>query len=418
VHHPPRTTALRRAISITAAAAITTLGLAACSAPAVGSSAALGSWDDIVSEANGQTVNLWMWGGDEQGNSYIDDVLAPAAADLGVTLNRVPIADTKDALNRVFSELQAGRTDGSVDLVWVNGDNFRTGREADAWLCDWTRLLPNMALTAPEDPLLSHDFGTPIDGCEAPWSKAQFSFVYNADTVENPPTSLAGILDWARAHPGRFTYPAPPDFTGSVFIREALYSQAGGYERVPSEFDQAAYDELAPALFDELAALRPALWRGGETYPQDSVALDTLFSTGEVDFTMTYGPATLDKLVADGTFPPGTRVLTLDEGTVGNASFLGIPVNAAHRSGAMVVANLALSAQQQAAKADPRVWGQFTTLDLDRLPPEELALFTALPSSAVLPPYDELSANANPELGAQWVPALDEGWRTKVLPGQ
>ena len=42
-----------------------------------------------------------------------------------MTLRRVPIADTGDALNRILAERQAGITDGDVDLVWVNGDNFR-----------------------------------------------------------------------------------------------------------------------------------------------------------------------------------------------------------------------------------------------------------------------------------------------------
>lgn len=388
--------------------------LAACSAPATDDQQ-YASWDDVVAAAQGQTVKLWMYGGDEQGNAYVNDVLVPAAAELGVTLEQVPIADTPDALNRILSEVQAGETDGEVDLVWVNGNNFGTGKEAGAWECGWTDMLPNMALTDPADPLLLDDFGTPVDGCEVPWHKAQFTFVYNSDTVTDVPSSLDELLDWARANPGRFTYPAPPDFTGSVFVREVLYSVSGGYENVPLAFDQAAFDELTPALYDELQSLEPSLWRGGETYPQDSNELNQLFADGEVDFTMTYGPATLTQLVADGTYPAGTKVLTLDEGTVGNASFLGLASTSGSKAGAMVVANLALSAEQQAAKAEPDVWGQFTVLDLDQLSDEQRALFEALPASPVVPAYDVLSENANPELAAAWVTPIDEGWRQFVL---
>ena len=96
---------------------------------------------------------------------------------------------------------------------------------------------------------------------------------------------------------------------------------------------------------------------------------------------MTYGPATLTELVADGTFPETTRVLRLEEGTVGNASFLALPVTAGDQAGAQVVANLALSPEQQAAKADPAVWGQFTVLDVARLDPADQRRFDALPES-------------------------------------
>lgn len=406
----------RRVRLSAAVGAVIAVALTACAptAPA-GGDALPGTWQEVVNEAQGQTVNLWMYGGDEQGNAYIDDVLAPAVADAGVTLERVPVADTADALNRVLTELQAGRRDdGAVDLIWVNGDNFRTGVQAESWLCGWTEMLPSMANVSPSDPLLTEDFGTPVDGCEAPWSKAQFSFAYNADAVSDPPETISELLDWAERHPGRFTYPAPPDFTGAAFVRQVLYSTSGGHMNVPAEFSQDAFDELTPDLYTALSDVAPSLWRGGDTYPADSDQLNRLYADGQIDFTMTYGPATLTKLVADGTYPAATKVLPIEEGTLGNASFLAIPVNAADRAGAMVVANIALSVEQQAAKADPTVWGQFTVLDYDVLDSDGRAAFDALPTSAVVPSFDVLSANANPELSAAWVPALDDGWRIGV----
>jgi putative spermidine/putrescine transport system substrate-binding protein len=398
------------------AAGALALALGACAAPAASERAAAEprSWEDVLAEADGQTVRFWMYGGDEKGNAYVDDVLAPAAAELGVTVERVPIADTADAVNRVLSETQADVTDGEVDLIWINGANFATGRQAGAWLCGWTSMLPGTELLDPEDPLLSTDFGVPVEGCESPWHKAQFTLVYDEARVDGPPSSMAELLEWIRDNPGRFTYPAPPDFTGSVFVREVLYAVSGGVEELPLEFSQEAYDELAPALFEELQALEPSLWREGSTYPQTLQELDQLYADGEVDMTMTYGPATLPQLVADGTFPQTTRALLLEEGTIGNASFLAIPATSGSSAGAMVVADLALAPEQQLAKAEPDTWGQYTVLDLDRLPDDVRARFEALPASEVVPPYEELSAGADPELGPRWVTAIDEGWRRQV----
>jgi putative spermidine/putrescine transport system substrate-binding protein len=405
----------RRRLPAAAAAGALALALAACAAPASEPTAAPErDWDDVLADADGQTVRLWMYGGDDKGNAYVDDVLAPAAAELGVTLERVPIADTGEAVNRVLSERQAGVDDGEVDLVWINGDNFATGQQAGAWLCDWTSMLPNTEYVDPDDPLLETDFGLDVGGCEAPWHKAQFALVYDSARVTDPPSTVDGLLDWVEENPGRFTYPAPPDFTGSVFVRQVLYAVSGGVEEVPLEFSQDAYDELGPALFDRLEELEPSLWREGQTYPQELGELDRLYADGQVDFTMTYGPATLPDLVADGTFPETTRVLLVEDGTIGNASFLAIPSTSGSRAGAMVVADLALSPEQQLAKARPEIWGQYTVLDADRLPEDVQAEFADLPQSEVVPPYDELSEDADPEVDAAWVSAVDEGWRRSV----
>ncbi len=402
-------------LTIAAAAALV---LTACAAPnSEGPSAEDLPWAEVQERAKGQTVSLWMYGGDEQGNAYVDDVLTPAAAAEGVTLRRVPVEDTTDAVNRILAERQAGVSDGDVDLVWVNGANFGTGKQAGAWLCGWTQNLPSMEFTDPTDPLLADDFGVPVDDCEAPWHKAQFTLVYNAAEVPDPPDTFEGVLEWAEENPGRFTYPAPPDFTGSVFVREALVAVSGGVDEVPAQFDEDAYDRLAPDLFDRLNELAPSLWREGTTYPQSSAELNDLYAGGQIDMTMTYGPATLPDLVADGTFPPETRVLTLDEGTVGNASFLAIPSTSGKSAAAQVVADIALSPEQQLIKSRPDVWGQFTVLDVDRLTPEYREQFEDLPSSPVVPSYEVLSENAHPELSADWVTPLDEGWRRNVLAG-
>lgn len=404
----------RRIASVAAVAGLLAVSAACGSAPEA-RTAPDRPWSEVLAEAEGQTVDLWMFGGDARGNAYVDDVLAPAAADLGVELRRVPVADTKDALRRVLAERAAGSQDGTVDLVWVNGDNFATGKEADAWLCGWADDLPNARYVAAEDPLVTEDFGVPVSDCEAPWHKAQFTFVYDAARVPDPPTTVAGVLDWAERNPGRFTYPAPPDFTGSVFVRQALYALSGGPQEVPAAYDEGAYDALTPALWERLREVAPSLWREGRTHPRDQVALDRLFADGQVDFTMTYGPATLTDLVADGTFPSTTRVLQPRDGTVGNASFLAIPASSPDEAGAMVVADLALSPEQQALKADPQVWGQFTVLDADLLDAADAERFDALPASPVVPAYDVLSRNAQPELSSAWVGPLDDGWRREVL---
>ena len=381
-------------------------------------SASTSSWNLTLKQARGERVNLWMWSGDPQGNRYVDHYLTPAAAKLGVSLHRIAISDTKDALNRVLSEKASGSHKGSVDLVWVNGDNFKTGVQAGVWACNWANHLPNAIYEAPKDPLLLSDFGNSVNGCEAPWHKAQFSFVYNADRVKNPPKSMDELFQWIKANPGRFTYPIVDDFTGAAFIRQVLYATSGGFRNVPQTYDAARYAQLTPKLWETLRGIKSALWRAGQTYPQSSVEMDKLYGDGQIDFTMTYGPATLTHLVADGTFPAQTRILNLASGTLGNASFLALSKSSANQAGAQVVANLALSPQQQLIKSDPTKWGQFSVLDMKRLSKSDQLLFAKLPASAVVPPFSVLSKSANPELGAAWIAPLARDWRKYILQSQ
>jgi putative spermidine/putrescine transport system substrate-binding protein len=131
--------------------------------------------------------------------------------------------------------------------------------------------------------------------------------------------------------------------------------------------------------------------------------------------TMTYGPATLTDLVTDGTFPGTTRVLTLEEGTFGNASFLALPSTSgtppARRSSPTWPSRP--SSRWPRPTRAPGASSPCSTSS--RLDEADRAAFTQLPASPVVPPYEELSENAQPELSADWVSPLDEGWRRSVL---
>ena len=49
--------------------------------------------------------------------------------------------------------------------------------------------------------------------------------------------SLDALLAWAEAHPGRFTYPAPPDFIGSTFLKHVLYAAVPDPRRLQQPVD-------------------------------------------------------------------------------------------------------------------------------------------------------------------------------------
>ncbi len=396
------------------------LVFAACGAPSTAATTddpAKQSWDQVVAQSKGSTVNLFMWGGDDNINRYINEYVAPQLKrTYDITLRQTPLGDTAEAVNKLLGEKTANKSSGgSIDLVWINGENYRTLRQGNLLYGPWAQQLPNANIIPWSEPSVANDFGYPVEGYEAPWGRAQFVMIYDSARVPEPPRSFAELLTWAKANPGRFTYPAPPDFTGGVFVRHGFYEQAGGYSQLPGSFDQKTYDAKAPAAWNYFNELKPLMWRNGETLPQGIDQLDQLFANNEVDFSMSYNPAHASGLVEKGTFPQTTRTYLFDAGTIANTHYLAIPFNAANKAGAMILANLLQSPVTQIEKARPVVWGDLPVIDAGKLSAEDKAALAAVPRGEATLAPDVLAANALPELQSSWLDQIEKGWQSNVL---
>ena len=113
--------------------------------------------------------------------------------------------------------------------------------------------------------------------------------------------------------------------------------------------------------------------------------------------------------IAAGNLPDTIRTFVLEGGTIGNASFVAIPFNAAHMAGAQVIANLILDPAIQAAAQDPARLGFQTVLNLAALTPEDRARFEALTlGPATLSPADLGPTLLEPH--ASWMVKIAEDW--------
>jgi putative spermidine/putrescine transport system substrate-binding protein len=373
-------------------------------------------WEAIVAAARGGEVNWFMWGGADNINAYVTDYVGGILKDdYDITLNLIPLTDTVEAVNIVLGEKEAGNLDaGSVDMIWINGENFRTMKQGGLAWCGYVETLPNTALVNWDNPAIANDFGVPVDGCEVPWSRAQFAFAYDTARTPAPPQSIPELLAWIKANPGQFTYPAPPDFNGAVFIRHVFYHAAGGVDTLMGDFDQARFDAAAAKTWAILNDIEPYLWREGATYPTSVNQMNDLFANSEVALTFNYEPAQFGIAVEAGTYPATVRSYGLTDGTIGNTNYTVIPFNSPNKAAALVLQNVLLSAEAQLEKARPEVWGASPGIDMDRTPPEVQAAFAALPSHPSVVPAAELGQTALPELQAGWIAAIEQGWLANV----
>ena len=385
----------------------------------------LGNWDSILAAARGQTVNWYIWGGSDSINAFVDDFYGKALQErYGVRLNRVPVADTVDAVNQVLSEKQAGADPGAGDMIWINGENFFTLKQAKLLFPDWAQKLPNRQYVNWENPAVHLDFGNPVDNLESPWSSAQFQFIYDSARIQPDelPRSYADLKTWACAHPGRFTYiaPGPGGFLGTRFVKGALYEISGGAEQWLT-FDQAVWDRWSPELWTYFSELKPCLWRNGETYPKSESELVALFANNEVDFSMTNDITGAGRWIADGLMPETARAFVFDDNMIGDFNYVAIPANAPHKAAALVLANLLLEPEFQAAQILPENgFGLGFAIDVNRVtdPDAKAKLQEAanrLGEAAT--PAADLAKSLVGDTAAAYQNLVEQGWLANILQG-
>lgn len=391
------------------------LAALACAASAA-STPALADWSGVLAAARGQTVYWNAWGGDPRTNDFIAWVGQQVQERYGVTVEQVKLTDTAEALSRVIAEKAAGRDEGgAVDLIWINGPNFLAMKEAGLLHGPFVADLPNARFVdlSPGAPA-ALDFTVPVEGLEAPWRLAKFVFAHDSARV-TPPASMAGFVDWAAAHPGRMTHPHPSNFMGATFLKQALVELAPDPAALQAPVTEESYAVAADVLWQWYDALRPHMWREGTAFPENESVQAQMLNDAEIDIAMFFDPAAPAALIEQGLLPESARVFVPAGGTIGNVSFVAIPYNAAHREGAMVVADFLLDPATQARMQDITVLGSFPVLDPARLDEAARAAFAALPTAPALPALDDLGPTL-PEPHPSWMTRLTGDWAARYTP--
>ncbi|GFN35008.1 ABC transporter substrate-binding protein [Tepidimicrobium xylanilyticum] len=375
-------------------------------------------WDTILEEARGTTVTIYGYGGDQKTNNWIDTYVASELKErYDITLNRVGM-NIDDILNNLLNEKQANVESGNMDVVWINGENFFTAKQNDLLFGPFTDKLPNFhKYVDTESVEVNYDFGYPVEGYEAPFGKAQFVMIYNSAKVDKVPRNHKELMEFCKNNPGKFTYPAPPDFTGSAFVRNIIYDIVGYEQFMDMEADEEVIKEAIQPAIDYFVELKPYLWKEGKTYPAEAGLLDNMYADNEVYMTMSYNPNKASGKIGTGEFPESTRTFLFDKGTIGNTHFLAIPYNAPNKSGALVAIDFILSVEAQVSKYVPETWGDLPVLDNNKLSEEEKAMFDNVKLGIATLPQDELLEKRLPEVPADLVPIIEKIWMESV-PGE
>jgi putative thiamine transport system substrate-binding protein len=386
---------------------ILTTAFALGSLPVWSNFAAAGDFKTIEDEARGQTVYFNAWAGSDTINAYIAWAGAEVKARYGVTVEHVKITDTGEVVKRVRDEVAAGKADGSVDLVWINGENFRAMKTDKLLFGPWSESLPNYAFVdVAGKPTTTQDFSETVNGLEAPWGMAQLTFFADGKKVAAPPLSIKELIAFAQQNPGRVSYPAPPDFHGTTFLKQVLFETVADVSVFQKPGDDAEFKKYEPLWAATLDELHKASWRNGKQFPKAQADVTNMVADGELLIGITFNPNEPANLVAASRMPATTVAWQHTKGTIGNTHFVAIPANAKAKAAAQVFANFLLSPEAQARKNDLKVWGDPTVLAVAKLSEADRQLFTAsaAPGSVTVPGPALLEPHAS------WVGLLEAAW--------
>lgn len=404
--------------SITGAARIALLS-AALAWPGSALAADAYDWDGVTNMAKGQTVYWHAWGGSERINSYIAWAGGQLEERHGVTVVHVKVDDTANVVSQVVAEKATGKNEGgSVDLIWINGENFASMKEQELLLAqDWATKLPNWQyVDVAGKPTITTDFTIPTDGLESPWGMAKMVFFHDTSVEKTVPDSAQELLAYGKENPGRITYPLPPDFIGSSFLKQILLETVTDPSVLQKPVVEAKFSDVTAPLFDYLDQLHDVAWRGGNNFPKSYPAMRQLLADGEIDFAFAFNPADASAAISAGELPDTVRSFVFSEGTLGNTHFVAIPYNASAPEGALVLANFLISPEAQKHKQDPNVWGDPTVLDITAIPADVKAEFDALDLGIATLSPDELGPML-PEPHASWMAKIEQEWARRYGAG-
>ena len=66
------------------------------------------------------------------------------------------------------------------------------------------------------------DFGVYTEGKEMPWGLSQLIFFYDSMVLKKPPKNVYELKKYIINNKGRITFPQPPDFVGTSFLKQIL----------------------------------------------------------------------------------------------------------------------------------------------------------------------------------------------------
>lgn len=314
-------------------------------------------WQIVENKAKGQTVYFHAWGGSNEINNYLRWASKQLKSQFNINMKHVKVADISQTISRLRAEKTAKNDQqGSIDMVWINGENFKTMKYQGLITSAFTHRLPNWQYVDKSFPVES-DFTEPTEGLEAPWGIGQLVFIYDKKRVQQPPNSFKEMLIYAQQNPNRLSYPRPPSFHGTSFLKSVLLELSPQNAVLYKPVNMDTFQKDSEPLWNYLDEFHKVSWHNGKRFPANSTETIQLLDDGLIDFAITFNPNEVTTAQLNGNLSESTAAFAMQSGALSNIHFLSIPWNSTAKEAALVTINFLLSPAAQSRKGDLSIWG-------------------------------------------------------------
>lgn len=187
-----------------------------------------------------------------------------------------------------------------------------------------------------------------VHNTAVPWRASAVVLAYNSQQVPTPPSTLADLLTWIKAHPGRFTYCTPAGGgSGQGFVETVMQANQdpAQVQTLTTKYDKSLESGWSKG-WSVLKGLTPSVYQ--HQYPTGNQDVLNLLGKG----TIWMAPVWSDQSLAakqQGLLPSYIKVTQIsDPPFTGSSSFLGVPTNSKHKALAYKFIQAALSSTVQA----------------------------------------------------------------------
>lgn len=256
---------------------------------------------------------------------------------------------------------------------------------------------PVVKATAPNIANVDKKLLTPVHGAAIPYRGSSVVLAYDSNNVPSPPKTLAALLTWIKAHPGKFTYNSPNTGGSGYSFAETVVDQYIP-QNVLTQMDNGYVPNLETYWkqgLDVLHSLNQYVYQG--VYPNGNQAVLDLLAKGQIWVAPVWSDQSLTALKA-GQLPSSIHLLQISSPSfTGGAAYLGVPKTARNKASVYKFVNYVLSPAAQTQIIN--IMSGFPAIPLKLMPKAIQNKFADVSANSLRPTFSQKQSS---DFKAQW----------------